>query len=119
MSSAESIDALKRFTLETAVAGGRETLVWFRRNVDVENKASGTDFDSVTGADELARRSSVSAFKPNSRTMLYKAKNSAMSAQANGPGSLTRSMARVRLSVVFFTGECCWVYCAMGNRTSG
>lgn len=56
MVASESRPALKRFALETASAGGQETLRWYRNPLQVENKAAGSAFDPVTAADRACER---------------------------------------------------------------
>ena len=56
MRDTKSIESLKRFAINAAVAGGRETLKWFRQPVSVENKKEGSGFDPVTAADRACER---------------------------------------------------------------
>ena len=54
--SSFSLEGARKFGIETAVAAGRETLRFFRQNVDVQNKRSGDGFDPVTAADQACER---------------------------------------------------------------
>ena len=49
-------ETLQAFAIDAAVAGGCETLKWFRQSVAVENKAENDEFDPVTAADRSCER---------------------------------------------------------------
>ena len=56
MASDVTKEILRETAIAAAVAGGRETLKWFRQPIGIENKAAGTGFDPVTAADRACER---------------------------------------------------------------
>ena len=56
MTANETLESLRDTAVAAAVAGGQETLKWFRQPIGVENKAAGTGFDPVTAADKACER---------------------------------------------------------------
>ncbi|MCY4128281.1 MAG: histidinol-phosphatase [Gammaproteobacteria bacterium] len=52
----ETSESLRETAITAAVAGGQETLKWFRQKMGVENKAGGSGFDPVTAADRACEK---------------------------------------------------------------